>query len=914
MIKRDYYYLIIVILTSLVFGACQKEHSYRIGISQCSDDDWRQKMNAEVEREMLFHPEATVEIRSADDNNEKQISDIRYFIDNDFDIIIAAPNEAEALTPIISEAYDKGIPVLLFDRRIKGDKFTAWLGADNEDIGRMAARYVRQLVGTSAPVMEIGGRHASTPAQGRHVGFNSLDLNIVAEADGNWNYEDALHIADSLLELHPDTRAIFAHNDRMVIAASDAAGKRGLSPYIIGVDGAPNIGIKAVADSIIYATFFYPTEGATIVNTALAILNDEPYERMKSFPASSAIDKTNVDLVIQRDQIINGEVTRLHRLKTQMDEYWQEHSSQTVALYWLIAAAVLLSLTIFLLLRTYWQHKRHQDALARQNKLLQEERDKQKDLMEQLAEATASKLAFFTNVSHDLRTPLTLIAEPVGQLSRASNLTERQKALVQIANKNVHILQRLINQILDFRKFEAGALKLHTAEADMKALVEGWAEAFYPLALRRDIKLTTSFEGDDFNMAIDPEKFERIYYNIVSNAFKYTPDNGSIEIKAICDGKEFTLRVSDTGCGIPESDLPVVFDRFFRVEHVRPNGSGIGLALAKAFAELHGGSISVESEEGKGSVFTVTVPVTHVDNPIDSSEGNRITSDIVNIELSKIDFPHEEENKHSKVSQRPVILVIDDNHDIIAMMTEMLSEEYEVISASNGSEGVRAAAKYVPDLVICDVMMPEMDGFECCRIIKDEVSTSHIPVLLLTACALDEQRASGYEMGADGYLSKPFNAKVLMSRIRNLITNRKRILNLDAPSNGLTRETEIKKEKKVTIEGTPDLDNEFYNRFLALVNERIGDSELNVDALAGELGLGRSQFYRKIKSLTNYSPVELLRRIRLSRARTLLTRTEQSVSEISYAVGFSTPAYFTKCYREAFGETPSELRSRLKGG
>lgn len=902
--------LLLFVPILIFFSGCSKAPEYKIGISQCSDDDWRQKMNAEVEREMMFHPEVEYEIRSADDNNEKQIADIRYYIENGYDAIIVAPNEADAITPVINEAMERGIPVVLFDRSVNGDNYTAWLGADNASIGRSAAIYLESLVGPEARVLEIKGLPASTPAIGRHNGFASGSLDIAAVASGNWNYDDAARSVDSLLKLYPDAKAIFAHNDRMAIAAADVAKRHGVDPYIIGVDGAPQIGVKAVNDTVIDATFLYPTEGAAIVNTALDILEGRPYNKIRSFPASSAINKSNVDIVMQQDESLNEEVQRMQRLKSQVDEYWSQHTSQTTALYAVILVSVLLAGVIFLLLRAFWQHRRHQEALMHKNRQLEEERDKQKQLMEQVDAATASKLAFFTNVSHDLRTPLTLITEPVAELSQAVNLTQRQQTLAAIANKNISILRRLINQILDFRKFENGRLDLNPVEINISELFEDWASAFRPLALRRDIKFITSFP-QGCTMAIDVPKYESIFYNLVSNAFKFTPDNGSISIVAECDGASLTLKVSDSGQGISEEDLPQIFDRFFRVERVQATGSGIGLALAKAFAELHGGAIEAESTLGKGSVFKVTIPVSHVEKRDDVS-AHHISSASVDTELSAIETETDTADV-TEGSERPLVLAIDDNADILAMLTQLLSDGYRVITASNGTEGLRKAAKNVPDIVICDVMMPEMDGLECCRRLKEEISTSHIPVLMLTACALDEQRVSGYRMGADGYLSKPFSSEVLLIRIQNLLENRKRIRGIDKNPSVVGASASHDETRDIKDAVSPDIDNEFYKRFLALVNERIDDPDMNVDAIASEMGLGRSQFYRKIKSLTNYSPVELLRRIRLNRARTLLTRTEKTISEISYAVGFSTPAYFTKCYRDAFGETPSELRARLAG-
>ena len=906
---RKICHIIFIVIMLSVFQSCKEETKYRIGVSQCSNDDWRTKMNEEIQREIMFHPEATVEIRSADDSNEKQIADIRYFADNGFDIIIAAPNEADAITPVIKEVYDAGIPVIVFDRNINGDSYTAYQGVDNVGIGKSAADYARHLLPDGGNVIEIHGLAGSTPAVGRHEGFAKeaelKGIDIIASAYGNWNYEDAAIKVDSLLNIYEDVDLIYAHNDRMAIAASDVARKHGKDIRIIGIDAAPEIGIKAVADSVIDATFLYPTEGYRLIRTALNILNGRPYEREKILPLSSAVDLSNADILLLQNESLMEETSKIKYLKSQVDDYWNRHSAQTSLFYAMIIILLLLFGVLFLVLRAFWQRKKHQNVLMSQNKILEEQRDTQRELNEQLNAATQSKLVFFTNVSHDLRTPLTLIAEPVEQLAVADNLTPQQSMLMKIANKNVKILKRLINQILDFRKYENGKLNLNLVESKFGTLVREWAESFNSIARKRDITLTVDVTLDkDFTLAVDAEKIERVFFNLMSNAFKYTPDNGSIKFSCGLDGDNLRFSIEDTGHGIGADDINNIFDRFYQVDKIHPNGSGIGLSLAKAFVELHGGSIAVESILGVGSKFTVTLPVVHVEECMPADTDNLITKADVNAELDRLE---EVDRTTTAGTELPLLLVIDDNADIRRMIGELLKDEYNIVTASDGREGVRLAAKYVPDLIICDVMMPVMDGLECCRIIKDEVSTSHIPVLMLTACSMDEQRARGYDSGADGYLSKPFNSTVLKSRCRNLIDNRKRIKNLWSSNGG----GDVKAKERNASVPVNDVDSEFYSKVLDIMKKEMGNPDLNVDSLASMMGLGRSQFYRKIKALTNYSPVELLRNLRLKQAREMLTTTEKTIGEIAYEVGFSSPAYFTRCYREAFDETPTELRERI---
>ena len=907
------YWITSILLLSLTLTGCQQEKKWRIGVSQCSSDDWRDKMNGEIDREMLFHEDAEVEIRSADDNCRRQIDDLRYFADNGFDIIIVSPNEADSLTPVIKEIYDRGIPVIIFDRNIYGDSYTARIGADDVGLGRAAARFALSETGHEPKALEIYGLKGSTPAEDRHSGFadefSRGGGRLAAIGYGKWNMDDAVRAVDSLLDINSDIDVIYCHNDRMAIGAAEVARRHGLDHVkIVGIDAAPEIGVKAVADGVIDATFLYPTEGHKLIQTALAILRGEPYERDEIIPAASAVDSSNADILLLQNASLAEETAKMELLKSQVDDYWTKHSAQTTLFYALIVILVLVSGVLFLLLRAFWQHRRHQVALMEQNKLLELERDKQKELNEQLNAATQSKLAFFTNVSHDLRTPLTLIAEPVEQMTRAGNLTEQQHMLMRIADKNVRILRRLINQILDFRKYENGRLTLALEEVDVRSLVDEWVEAFRPLARKHDIKLTVECSGEvPPSMAMDVEKMERVVFNIVSNAFKYTPDNGSITVRAGMDGGSLVIEVADTGKGIPEDDIDKIFDCFYQVDKVSPQGSGIGLSLAKAFVELHGGRISVSSVPGEGSEFRVEIPVTHVAS--ESAESARVASgqpDEIDAELGSI-----EPTDADAADGKPLLLVIDDNADMRLLVASLMKDEYRIATAADGRQGLKAAARYVPDLIICDVMMPVMDGLECCRQLKSEISTSHIPVLLLTACAMDEQRVEGYDSGADGYLSKPFNEAVLKSRCRSLVANRKRIHDLWSGADTAAPAEAATRKNAPSGSGGADIDNDFYSRFIDVFQRRMGEAELSVDALAAEMGLGRSQLYRKIKALTNYSPVELMRSLRLRQARSLLTSTDKTISEIAYEVGFSSPAYFTKCYKDAYGETPTELRDRL---
>jgi len=917
--------LLLICMLCIVGGCSQRDAKYKIGVSQCSSDDWREKMNEEIRREAMFHDDVEVEILSAEDNNDKQIADLHHFVEEGCDIIIVSPREADALTPTIKKIYDSGTPVIIFDRNINGDSYTAYQGADNRAIGASVAQLALRITGNDVRALEIYGLPGSTPAKDRHDGFadlaaNNPSITLIGIGYGNWNPSDAAVATDSLLKRHPETNLIYAHNDRMAIAAAAVADSLGRPDIkIIGVDAAPNIGIQAVANGTIDASFLYPTEGYQLIRTAKAILEGKPYSKNIVYPAVSAVDSSNAEILLMQNNTLKEETSKMEWLKHSVDSYWRQYSTQKTILYGVIIILCLSAVLIFTLMRAYWTHKRHREALDAQNKELQRQRNELDSLYKQVTRATQAKTIFFTNVSHDLRTPLTLIAEPVEQLAEAQNITDKQRMLMQLANKNVKVLRRLVNQILDFQKYESGKLSVNLTETDVAQTVSEWCDSFRNLAVKRHMKLKTDIPSTPIMMAVDYDKFESLFLNLMSNAFKYTPDNGAISVSLTTTDDKIRLTISDNGKGMTHSELEHIFERFYQVDEVHPEGSGIGLTLVKSIAKMHGGDIAVDSAPGKGSTFIVTLPITHVEE-VTSERVSHNSAETITTELSDVETPDNEAiQEDNGEDELPRLLIIDDNADIRRLVEGLLCDKYHIIKAGNGKEGIRRAQKYIPDLIICDVMMPEMDGFETCKHLKNEVATSHIPVLMLTACSADEQRVAGYECGADGYLSKPFNSKVLAARCEALILNRRRIVdalmtNNDLPTPSPQQAAKPKEETAApsTIaninESLGDIDSDFYTRFVQLIEDRLSDANVTVEDLADAMGLSRVQFYRKIKALTNYSPVEFLRISRLKRGRSMLQRTDSTIAEVAYKVGFSSPGYFTKCYRDYFGEAPSALK------
>ncbi len=923
---------IVILFCLLGMAACRQDAPrFRIGVAQCSDDSWRHKMNDEILREAMFYDGVSVEIRSAGDDNRRQAEDIHYFIDKGVDLLIISANEAAPMTPIVEEVYQKGIPVVLVDRKILSDKYTAYIGADNYEIGRTVGNYIASSLKGKGNVVELTGLGGSTPAMERHQGFmaaisNFPDVKLIDKADAAWERGPAEVEMDSMLRRNPKIDAVYAHNDRIAPGAYQAAKKVGREKEMmfVGIDALPGKGngLELVLDSVLDATFIYPTNGDKVLQLAMNILEKKPYPR-ETVMNTAVVDRTNAHVMQLQTTHISELDQKIETLNGRIGGYLSRVATQQVVMYGGLVILLLVAGLLLVVYKSLRSKNRLNKELSEQKRQLEEQRDKleeqrdkleeQRDKLEeqrdqliqlshQLEEATHAKLVFFTNISHDFRTPLTLVADPVEHLLADKTLSGDQHRMLMLIQRNVNILLRLVNQILDFRKYENGKMEYTPVPVDILSSFEGWNESFLSAARKKHIHFSFDNMPDtDFRTLADVEKLERIYFNLLSNAFKFTPENGKVTVRLSTltkeDNRWIRFTVSNTGSMISAEHIRNIFDRFYKID-MHHAGSGIGLALVKAFVELHGGTISVESDEKQGTVFTVDLPVRTCACETSSLEESPVSSVSEASSLNDALPIEEEELEKNYDSSKPSVLVIDDNADIRSYVHGLLHTDYTAIEAADGSEGIRKAMKYVPDLIISDVMMPGIDGIECCRRLKSELQTCHIPVILLTACSLDEQRIQGYDGGADSYISKPFSSQLLLARVRNLIDSHRRLKQFFGDGQTLAKEDVC------------DMDKDFVEKFKALIDAKMGDSGLNVEDLGKEMGLSRVQLYRKIKSLTNYSPNELLRIARLKKAASLLASSDMTVAEIGYEVGFSSPSYFAKCYKEQFGESPTDLLKR----
>jgi len=900
---------------TLLWSCTQPEDKFLIGISQCSQDEWRNKQNEEMLRQAAVERNMELEIRSVKDDSKKQIEDIRYFLDKKVDLLIVSPNETDAITPIVSEAYDAGIPVIVIDRKMNSNKYTAFIGADNVQIGEELGGYIAALCKNHPEkVFNLTGLPSSSSEIERNRGFMKVvepleNAEIVGSVAADWLMETAEHVMDSVFQVHPDITLLAAHNDRMAIGAIKAAEKHNLQQKVkfIGVDAltSPGWGVEQVLNKKMLATVIYPTGGERVIQVASDILHARPFEKEITLN-TAVVDSTNAHIMMMQAELIQEETAKVYDLSSRVDTYFHRLNTQRLLL---IAVVIILALLIGLFaiaLYAYWEKNRINQLLQKRNKEIEKQRDQLVELSKQLEDATRAKLAFFTNVSHDFRTPLTLIADPVNQLKESKNLNEDEQFLMNIIQKNVTVLLRLVNQTLDFRKFESGKLTLHLSEFNIAEKVKNWSEAFDTLAERRHINFTVEVKESEnpYLMVADSEKMERSLYNLLSNAFKFTPENGKIKVllsNFLKDGQLWMeLVVKDTGVGMSSEHVKHIFENFYQVD-VHHAGSGIGLALVKAFAEMHKGTVQVESRQSVGTTFTIQLPMRQEGELEADLQRNQAMDTLKEGALMEAD---QESLKtylpELEKTEKEVVLIIDDNQDVRDYVKMLLDEEYLVIEAANGKEGLKMALKYVPDAIICDVMMPIMNGMECCRHLKSEPQTSHIPVMMLTAYAMDEQKIEGYECGADSYISKPFSAQLLKVRLRNLLENHLRLKNFFTDGSSTVEKEEIS-----------SMEQDFVDKLRSLINNNLRNSKLNIDDLSDEMGFSRVQFYRKTKSLTGYAPNELVRITRLKLSRKLLTTTDKNISEIAYEVGFSSPSYFSKCYKDYFGESPLDIQKKI---
>lgn len=723
--RKHYQFAFIILTTIGLLASCsQQEKKYRIGVSQCSDDIWRDKQNSELQIGAYFHDNVELRFAAAYDSDERQIQQIDSLVGTGIDLLIVAPNQVSTISPAIDRAYDKGIPVIVFERKTNTKKYTAYMGADNYEMGHLMGEYVATRINERGRIIEVMGLKGSSPAIERHNGFREAiaehpGIQVVATLQGDWTEPTAYKTVKQWLDKNKDAGKIdlvFGMNDRTAMGARKAFEEAGgVLPLFCGIDGLPgeNGGIRLVQDSLLDASYIYPTHGDQLLQLAVDILEGKPYEKETKL-MSALVTQDNARVLLMESEEIMRQSRNLEQLHEKASQYLDQLDSQRTLTFVALAAILLLLALLAGIYMYYLQRARIQDERTKMER---------------------EQLDFYTQVSHELRTPLTLIQGPLDQLLRTNDFrtaSDNARELFTIVRRNTHQLTALVNKMLD-------------------AQVGGTV-------------------ADD---------------------------------------------------------------------------------------NAHEEAQHVASPESAGSVK-----------------------------------PDED---------APTVLIVDDNADIRTYLKSILQGKYSMLEAEDGQRGLELAREQVPDLIVSDVMMPVMNGLEFCQQVKKDGISSHIPVILLTARALEKHQIEGYESGADAYITKPFSPELLLARIDNLLQSRHQLKDLWSMKSA-TNATAPSETAPAPIEDA------FISRFKSLVEKRLSDSKLSVEDLAGDMGLSRVQLYRKVKAMTGSTPIDLLRKARLAQAQRLLQESTLSVSEIAYQVGFASPSYFTKCYKDEFGTVPGEAR------
>ena len=882
---------LLVWLTLIVLCGCTssgKQKRHVIGLSQCMlDDAWREAMINDMRIEASNYDDVEIIIKDAQNNNETQIQQIRDLIRQKVDVLIISPYQSEPITAVAEEAYRAGIPTIITDRKVNTDQYTSFVGANNYEIGLAAGNYAAHYLPPNAIILEIWGLTQTSPAQERHKGFVDAlrereDLSF-RKIEGQW-LVDTARMELRKLEHPEQIDFVYAHNDMMAIAAREYFmawdSIRGRDLRIIGVDAVAGAGLEAVEDGRINASFLYPTGGEQVIRTAMRIIQGEPVDKFIPLRTAPVDHQSARTLLLQADQLqkykqrIEAQRSRIDGLSDRF--YFLRNSLGVISL--LMIGFIALSIYAYYINRKMRQANR---------KLI--------SLNAEMKEVTAQKLQFFTNVSHEVRTPLTLILAPLDRL--IVSLRESPYASdLGLIQKNANRLLRVINQILDFRKVEGKQEKLAVREIDLVPFVGEIKSYFDSMASVRAISYTFTSSIKQCTLWIDPDLLEKVFFNLLSNAFKFTPEGGSVRIELTEEGGRVFIRVIDTGSGIRPANLPHLFDRFYTED--RSMGTGIGLHLVKEYIDMHGGETRVESEPGQRTTFTVCLrkgkahfedsdlmetPVSH-----QAYEASRLDDSETKEMLSKT-YPY-------------TILITEDDDEVRGFLERELSLHFKIRTVANGKDALRVLEEEEISLVVSDVMMPEMNGFELCRTIKSQLPFSHISVILLTALTDERQRIFGITGGADDYIQKPFHTDYVKIKIIHLLQERQKLRE---------RLLEKLRDNKLLLsepEKVESIDDTFLRKFAEQIEAVYADPEYNVEKLSETLGLSRGHLHRKIKELTGTAPVEFLRTYRLNKATQLLRQNAYTVSEVAYRTGFSSPAYFSKCFKAVYGVTPTEYQ------
>ena len=912
--KHIYSFLTILLLSTAILGCNKKKEvnkRYKIGFAQAqAGDNWRESMLKEMQREVSFNNEIAFYYRDAQANSQKQKEQIQELINLKVDLLIVSPHEIQPLNAILEKAYDSKIPIVLIDRRINSEKYTAFIGASNYEVGQNAGKYTVAILKGRGKVLEITGLNTASPFIDRDKGFIDIisknkGIELIAKInDHEANFEKKL---DSFIKKNKDLDVIFAHSDYIAKNVYQICKNNGVERKIriIGVDGlsVEGMGMDMVASNQFKATVLYPTGGQEAMRTAINILEKKPFKKENTLE-STLIDSTNVKILQQQARKVIEQQNEIDSRQLKINQQILISKNQTniiLAISITLAIALILSSVFYYLFK---ENKKISRKLIAQKDEISSQKNKLEKLVTQLKEATDAKFNFFTNISHELRTPLTLIIGPLEDTLVSSRLHFTLKNNLELVQRNAFRLLKLINQLMDFRKIEEGKTEINASTQVLGDFVFEISNEFKDLARKKHISLNMNDKTAGLNIDFDQSMIDKVLFNLLSNAFKFTEENGTINITIDQDKEQENaiIEIEDNGIGMSTEDVEHAFDVFYQGHSSTFKGTGLGLALSKELIKAHNGNIIINSKKGSGTCFTITLPFKQnkglraikYNDDKNLKETHIYTTDVL---------PHNYEKVTTKTSENLAsILIIEDNDDLNSFLSNRLEGSYEVLTAKDGNEGMNKAFDVVPDLIISDIIMPGMSGLKLAEILKNDLRTSHIPIILLTAKTSIEDQIEGMKSFADLFISKPFNLKYLEESIVSLLRNR-----------AVLREhfiSELPSESRSN--SSNKLDRKFISEFTSLIESNLANEDLSVDDIYKGLGISKIQLYRKTKALLGFSVNDYILSVRLQKAKYLLMNEDLTISEVAYKVGFSSQAYFSTVFKSKFSVTPSEFKESSK--
>ena len=910
------FYLALCFLLALFFLSCSEKKDdgeIRIGFSQAmTNDDWRRSMNNSMRLQASMSPEIDLQIRDANYDVLTQIKQIDELIADSVDILIVSPIQSKPITAVVRKAIKASIPVLVVDRKTESQQYTAYLGADNIEIGRNAAKeIIASSKKDSIRIIEIRGMAGSSPAEERTMGFQQVlvqfkNAQIVATIEGDWEKESIQNKFRQLLNDDIKVDYVFAHNDRMAVGAWEVARELGIENEIsfIGVDGlaGTNGGIQAVKDGVLKATVLYPTGGDEAIKLALKIFNKETIPK-NNILSTTIINKLNADIMNNQFEKINEQQDQMEEqlaaIKKQEELYYSQNNLLKITMALL---AIILSLAVYSVYSIFAIRKKNRQLVLTNDKVTVQ-RNQIEKIAKEVKISNEAKLNFFTGLSHEFKTPITLILSSIEAMSDFANEKgSKMRNEVELIYNNSNRLLRLINQLLDFRKIEDRKFNLKASKTNLYSFSKIIFKDFEREAKKSNIDFKLTSNNEALDVFIDRNLMDKVYFNLLSNAFKFTPDNGTIGIHIEDDDKKnmVVIRFRDSGIGIPPNEIDGVFQAFFKGSNNRKNSSGIGLHLSKEFVEMHKGTIQVNSLHGTEFIISLYKGQAHFDETEIISEQDLVDSNIIDFSSDHLIDDNYLIQDPGKNQEKYSVLIIEDNKDLSQFLKNKLQLEYD-IHLSDGTDALEKAFETVPDIILCDINLPDKDGFEICEILKRDLRTSHIPTIILTALGNKESYIKGLQSGADLYLTKPFSYSILVQSIKSLLYNREK-LRYYYTSN-------IHKIEELNTFG--NIEQKFINQLNSLINENLGNSDYSVENLAEDLTISRVQLYRKVKAMMGISISDYIGNIRLEKAKVMLETGSLTVAEIAYTNGFSSPNYFSTVFKNKYGTSPIAFRKSI---